>query len=146
MAHAVAARWRHPGAILAGNAAATPGSARRLGCDAPQFPSSVRPAGSHAETADGVADELRADDQAQNGHDGGVVLSHSVPQGSQDLAGPVAEGEDARGRADREQGVLRIAPDRTARVPTAFGGLKRSIEPIHFGASTSCPWLGRARH
>jgi phosphoglycolate phosphatase-like HAD superfamily hydrolase len=39
-----------------------------------------------------------------------------------------------------------LAPVRTAPAPAAFPGLKRSIEPIHFGASTSCPGRGRPRH
>ena len=39
-----------------------------------------------------------------------------------------------------------LAPDNTAPAPAAFPGLKRSIEPIHFGASTSCPGRGRPCH
>jgi hypothetical protein len=39
-----------------------------------------------------------------------------------------------------------LAPDKTAPDPTAFSGLKRSTDPIHFGASISCPARGRPRH
>ncbi len=53
---------------------------------------------SDAEAADGVADQLGPDDQAENGHNDRVVLAHSVAQAGQDLAGPVAEGEEHHDR------------------------------------------------
>jgi hypothetical protein len=66
----------------------------------------------HAEAADRAADQLGPDDQAQDGHDGRVVLGHPIPQASQDLTGPVAQGvehndrgRNAYGRDDGEDDV-----------------------------------------
>ena len=43
-----------------------------------------------AEAADGVADQLGPDDQAQNGHNDRVVLAHPVAQAGQDPLRPMA--------------------------------------------------------